>query len=104
MRWLPVVLGGWLPVDVGFNYSEVPYDDNQALFNVLAPAVVEKHATVGFTYTVNQNADFSMTYMHAFRNDVEYTYAGTGPFAGFSYDVRNDMYQNAIEAAMSWSF
>ena len=89
----------------GFNYAEVPYDDDQALFNVLAPAVVEKHATVGFTYSLNPDTDFSMTYMHAFRNDVETTYTGTGPqFTGFSYDAKNDMYQNAIEAAFSWKF
>ena len=88
----------------GFNYAEVPYDDDQALFNVLAPAVVEKHATVGFTYSLNPDTDFSMTYMHAFRNDVETTYAGTGQFTGFSYDAKNDMYQNAIEAAFSWKF
>ncbi|MFQ5642717.1 MAG: OmpP1/FadL family transporter [Thiogranum sp.] len=88
----------------GFNYAEMPYEDDQALFNVLAPAVVEKHATVGFTYTVNPSTDFSMTYMHAFRNDVEYTYTGTGGFTGFSYTAKNDMYQNAIEAALSWNF
>jgi len=88
----------------GFNYAEVPYDDTEALFNVLAPAVVEKHATVGFTYNVNPSAEFSMTYMYAFRNDVETTYTGSGPFTGFSYSSRNDMYQNAIEAAMSWNF
>ena len=88
----------------GFNYAEVPFDDGEALFNVLAPAVVEKHATVGFTYTVNQDTDFSMTYMHAFRNDVDTTYTGTGAFTGFSYGAKNEMYQNAIEAAASWRF
>ena len=40
-----------------------------------------------------------MTYMHAFRNDVDNTYTGTGPFAGFSYAAKNDMYQNAIEVS-----
>lgn len=88
----------------GFNYAELPYEDDQALFNVLAPAVVEKHATVGFSYAVNPNTDFSMTYMHAFENDVESDYVGSGPFTGFSYSAKNEMYQNAIEAAMSWNF
>jgi len=88
----------------GFNYAEIPYDNDQALFNVLAPATVEKHATVGFTYTVNPSTDFSMTYMHAFRNSVDNTYTGTGQFAGFSFGAKNDMYQNAIEAALSWNF
>lgn len=88
----------------GFNYAEVPYDDDQALFNVLAPAVVEKHITAGFTYSPNQNNELTVTYMHALNNDVEYTYQGTGSFAGFSYTAKNKMYQNAIEASYAWKF
>lgn len=88
----------------GFNYSEVPYDDDQALFNVLAPAVVEKHATVGFTHNLNPTSEISVTYMHAFRNDVENTYTGSGPYAGFSYSAKNDMYQNALEISYGMRF
>jgi long-chain fatty acid transport protein len=88
----------------GYNYAEVPYDDEQALFNVLAPAVVEHHVTAGFTYNVNPSAELTVTYMHAFRNDVETTYTGTGPFAGLSYGAKNDMYQNAIEASYAYKF
>jgi len=88
----------------GFNYAEAPYADDQALFNVLAPAVVEKHVTAGFTYNVNSSSEVTMTYMHAFRNDVEHTYVGTGQFTGFSYTAKNDMYQNAIEVSYALKF
>ncbi|MEA2078958.1 MAG: outer membrane protein transport protein [Pseudomonadota bacterium] len=88
----------------GFNYAEVPFDDDQALFNVLAPAVVEKHVTAGFTYSPSQNSEISVAYMHAFRNDVDNTYTGSGNFAGFSYGAKNDMYQNSIEASYAWKF
>ncbi len=88
----------------GFNYAEAPYDDDQALFNVLAPAVVEKHATAGFTYSPNQNSEFTMTYMHAFNNDLDYTYQGTGNYAPFSFTAKNKMYQNAIEASYAYKF
>ncbi len=88
----------------GFNYAEAPYDDDQALFNVLAPAVVEQHITAGFTYSPNQSNELTVTYMHALNNDVEFTYQGTGSFAGFSYTARNKMYQNAIEASYAWKF
>jgi long-chain fatty acid transport protein len=88
----------------GFNYAEAPYDDDQVLFNVLAPAVVEKHATVGFTYSPNQNSEFTMTYMHAFNNDLDYTYQGTGNYAPFSFTAKNKMYQNAIEASYAYKF
>jgi len=88
----------------GFNYAEVPFDDDQALFNVLAPAVVEKHVTAGFTYSPGQNSEITVAYMHAFRNSVDNTYTGTGNFAGFSYGAKNDMYQNSIEASYAWKF
>jgi len=64
----------------GYSYSEQPISasstsplDNDIIFNILAPGVVEQHASFGFTYTfANQSElDFSLTY--AFENDV------TGP-------------------------
>jgi len=85
-------------------YAEVPFDDDQALFNVLAPAVVEKHVTAGFTYSPSQNSEITVAYMHAFRNSVDNTYTGTGNFDGFSYGAKNDMYQNSIEASYAWKF
>ncbi len=88
----------------GFNYAEVPFDDDQALFNVLAPAVVEKHVTAGFTYSPGQNSEITVAYMHAFRNNIDNTYTGSGNFTGFSYGAKNDMYQNSIEASYAWKF
>ena len=88
----------------GFNYAKMPYDKDQALFNVLAPAVVEQHATVGFTRSLSPNSELTFTYMHAFRNDVEYTYQGTGQNAAFSYTAKNDMYQNSVELSYGLKF
>lgn len=88
----------------GFNYAQVPYDDDQALFNVLAPAVVEKHVTAGFTHSLTPSSEITMTYMYAFRNDVSYTYQGTGPYTGFSYSAKNNMYQNALEVSYGLKF
>jgi len=88
----------------GYNYSEAPYDDNQALFNVLAPAVVQKHATVGFTYSPSTSSELTVTYMHAFRESLNYDYSGSGSFAGFGYSVSQAMSQNALEASYAWKF
>ncbi len=85
----------------GFNYGQVPYDDDQALFNVLAPAVVEKHITAGFTRSLSADSEVTVTYMHALRNDVEYTYQSS---SGFSYTAKNDMYQNALEVSYGMRF
>jgi len=88
----------------GYNYSEAPYDDSQALFNILAPAVVQKHATVGFTYSPSTTSELTMAYMHAFRESLNYTYQGTGDFAPFSYSASQAMSQNAIEVSYAWKF
>jgi long-chain fatty acid transport protein len=88
----------------GFNYAKMPYDKDQALFNVLAPAVVEKHVTAGFTRSLTPNSELTFTYMHAFRNKVDYTYQGTGQNAAFSFSAKNDMYQNAFELSYGLRF
>ena len=90
----------------GFNYAQSPYDDDQTLFNVLAPGLVEKHVTAGFTYSPTPDSGITVTYMHAFRNDQSYTYAGSsgGAFAGFSFETENAMQQNAIEISYGAKF
>ncbi len=88
----------------GFNYAQSPYDDDQTLFNVLAPGLVEKHATAGFTYSPTPDSGITVTYMHAFRNDQSYTYAGSGGFTGFSFETENAMQQNAIEISYGAKF
>jgi long-chain fatty acid transport protein len=88
----------------GYNCSKVPYDDDQALFNVLAPAAVEHHVTAGFTYNVSPAAELTVTYMHAFRNKLDYRYSGSGPYQRLSSSAKNEMFQNAIEASYAWKF
>jgi long-chain fatty acid transport protein len=88
----------------GYNFADVPYDDDQALFNILAPAVVEKHATVGFTYSPSTTSELTVAYMHAFRNSVEFDFNGTGGFTEFGFSAENAMSQNAIEASYAWQF
>jgi long-chain fatty acid transport protein len=60
----------------GFNYGKAPQRDNevdndQALFNMLAPAVTEKHATIGASYRPSNNIEWSFNYSHAFSNTVK---------------------------------
>ena len=94
----------------GYNFSESPYDDDQALFNVLAPAVVQKHATVGFTYSPTTTSELTVAYMHAFRESLDYDYVGgntvpaSGDFTGFNFSAAQAMSQNAIEASYAWKF
>lgn len=52
-----------LQVRAGYNYGKSPVRDNQITFNTLAPAVVESHITVGFTYKPTDELEITGTYM-----------------------------------------
>ncbi|OJW92535.1 MAG: hypothetical protein BGO62_03565 [Thiobacillus sp. 65-1402] len=57
-----------LLVRAGYNYGKTPIPDGQVTFNLLAPATVEKHYSVGFTYKANENLEVTGTYMYAASN------------------------------------
>jgi long-chain fatty acid transport protein len=68
----------------------------EVLFNILAPAVIEDHVTVGFTYTTGSGDELTMAYMHAFENEV----SGYDPMMGGTDTIK--MYQDSIGIQYSW--
>ena len=52
----------------GMNYGKSVIRDDQLLFNLLAPAVVEWHATFGFTYAPDKHQEWNFNAMHVFEN------------------------------------
>jgi long-chain fatty acid transport protein len=63
----------------GVNYGKAPIPNDQVLFNMLAPATVEKHLTFGATYN-RKDDDITVTFMHAYKNTIK----GPSMFAGDS--------------------
>ena len=53
----------------GYNFSQNPVPDKYTFFNTPAPAVVQHHATAGFTQSVGK-IDMTVTYYHAFQNSI----------------------------------
>ena len=85
----------------GYSYGEQPIPESEVMFNILAPATIEQHATFGLTYTfANQGElDFSLTY--AFENDV----TGVNPMAGpESQLITLTMNQWEVGIGYSWVF
>jgi long-chain fatty acid transport protein len=60
-----------LTLRAGYNYGKSPIPSDQVLFNMLAPATTEKHITLGVTKALDQDSDFTFTFMHAFRNTIK---------------------------------
>ncbi len=90
-----------LTLRAGYSHNDNPIngsDTAEATFNILAPAVIVHHATLGFTYTMPSGDELTMAYMHGFRNSV----SGTRP-AGFGGGTdKIEMYQNSLGIQYSW--
>jgi long-chain fatty acid transport protein len=84
----------------GYNHTDNPISGSdlaEVTFNILAPAVIKDHATLGLTYTLAPGSELTVAYMHAFKNSV----TGTDPF-GFDATGGPDtikMYQDSIGIA-----
>lgn len=80
----------------GYNHGDNPIQARDVTFNILAPAVIKDHATLGMTYTTATGGELTVSYMHAFENSV------TGSSLAFGGTETIRMYQNAIGVAYGW--
>lgn len=92
-----------LTLRAGYNHGDNPIRASDVTFNILAPGVIRDHLTLGFTYTLPSGNELTVSYMHAFHNDVGGAsilpvFMG-GPPAGRE---KIEMYQNAIGIQYSW--
>jgi long-chain fatty acid transport protein len=55
---------------IGYNHGDTPIQNDQVLFNMLAPATVEDHITLGASYRPNRNIEWTANLVHAFENTV----------------------------------
>jgi long-chain fatty acid transport protein len=83
-----------LEVRAGFSTGKQPIPDDQTQFNILAPGVVENHLTLGATWTLANNGEVTVGYMHAFKKTV------TG--AGGTTGINLNMYEDSIGVAYGW--
>lgn len=54
-----------LQLRAGFNYAEAPFGDDEVANNLILPAVMETHYTLGGTYDLNNRWELGFHYMHA---------------------------------------
>lgn len=89
-----------LTLRAGWNYGESPIPSNEeTLFNVLAPATIEHHLTLGGTWQVNPDMSVTAAYMHAFENEIEGDFPpGAQPLP--AADIK--MYQDSFGVQLNW--
>lgn len=87
-----------LTVRAGYNYGKSPIANDQVTFNTLAPAVVEQHYSVGFTYKLEKDTELTGYYMYAEqRNQI-----ACGQNIIDCADI--GMHQNYLGASLSYLF
>ena len=67
----------------GFGYTSDTFEGTQALFNILAPAVVKKHFTFGLGKTLRSGDDINLSVLYAPNEKVYGTNPNTGPQTGY---------------------
>ncbi len=72
-----------LTLRAGYSKSEQVIPNNQALFNILAPATVQKHWTLGFSKVINRNNEISFSFLYAPKERVSGSNPNTGSQTGF---------------------
>jgi long-chain fatty acid transport protein len=86
-------------VRAGYSHNESPIPDSEVLFNILAPAVIEDHATLGFSFRSSKKSEWNFSYMHAFENTQ------TDPSTSFGGQPASiEMSQNAVNFSYTRSF
>jgi long-chain fatty acid transport protein len=83
----------------GFSYGEQPIPDSEVLFNILAPGVIEYHATLGVTKKMGNNHELDFTIMRGFPKEVE----GTNPLDP-QQTIKLKMDQWEFSAGYSYKF
>ena len=66
-----------LTLRAGVSTARQPIPSSQTFFNILAPGVIENHLTLGGTWTLRNNNELTVGYMHAFKKTVN----GSGSIA-----------------------
>jgi len=89
-----------LTLRAGASHAEQLFDNGEALFNVLAPATVRTHLSLGLSYRLDDDNTFSLAYTRALEGEI----AGqnpnfTGPQTG---SLRMD--QHELEVGWTWHF
>jgi long-chain fatty acid transport protein len=86
-----------LTLRAGYSHADQVVPDAQALFNVLAPAVVQDHFTFGFSKTLSSNNEFHFAVMYAPEEEVSGTNPNTGPQTG-------NLYMSQWDVEVGWVF
>lgn len=86
----------------GVSFANQPVQEKETFFNILAPGVVQKHLTLGGTWTTASGGELTAFYARAFGQSVNGSGSIPPSFGGGNANLRMD--QNSIGIAYGWKF
>lgn len=86
----------------GWNHGDTPIKSDQTFFNLLAPATIKDHITLGSTWTLANDSELTMYVYHAIKNEVKGKNSIPAAFGGGEANV--EMSQMGIGIAYGWNF
>jgi long-chain fatty acid transport protein len=82
----------------GYSWNDQPIPESEVLFNILAPATIEKHMTFGFTFAPDKQSEYNFAYMHAFEKEVSSSQTAFGVPGSIK------MHQDSFDVSYSYKF
>jgi long-chain fatty acid transport protein len=83
---------------VGYSKTKQPIRDDELMFNILVPAVVEQHFTFGFTNKMSKNNELTLSAMYAPEKKV----SGTDAVMGENIQIKMTEYEIGVN--YGWKF
>jgi long-chain fatty acid transport protein len=98
-----------LAVRAGYNYSKAPIDEEDVFNNLVFPAVVVQHYTIGADYRLGDHWGVGLTYMKAVKetvkgkDDVSKDFQYVTPFESDS-DIEMSLEEDSVGVQLSYLF
>ncbi|MDK9724762.1 MAG: outer membrane protein transport protein [Sterolibacteriaceae bacterium MAG5] len=94
-----------LTLRAGYNFGKMPLTNKNTYFNILAPATVEQHLTLGGTWTFQNKSELTLSYVQAFNKGINGTGGDGASGAGNGqpgWPVNLKMKQSSLGIAYGW--
>ncbi|MDH3514069.1 MAG: outer membrane protein transport protein, partial [Gammaproteobacteria bacterium] len=89
---------------VGYSQGDQPIRDTEVLFNILAPGVIEKHFTFGFTNQISKTSELNFAAMIAPEEKISGSPSSGSIFGAPGQTVELKMKQYEIAASWGWKY
>jgi len=94
-----------LTLRAGYSHADSPIQTRDVTFNILAPAVIEDHFTLGLSYYPSKDSEVTVSYTHAAENSLSGSSMFDDHLGGATAGTETiKMHQNSIGIAYSKKF